>query len=73
MDQLILDLFGEYAQLVLAIVGVCAAVAAMLPAPKENSGKVYRAVYRVLNWLGANVRHAKNASAESGKAEKPGQ
>lgn len=73
MEQLISEIFGEYAQLVLAVVGMCAAAAAMLPAPKENSGKVYRTVYRVLNWLGANVRHAKNASAESGKAEKPGQ
>ena len=61
MEQFITDLFGSYAGLVLSIMGVCAAVAALLPAPAEDSNVVYKGVYRVLNWLAMNVGRAKNA------------
>lgn len=61
MEEIISELFGSYAGLVLAIMGVCAAVSALLPAPTEDSNVVYKAVYKVLNWLGANIGKAKNA------------
>lgn len=54
--------FGQYSELVLALIGVCAAVAALIPAPGEQSGKAYQIFYRILNTLAANVRHARNAS-----------
>lgn len=61
MEELISELFGSYAGIVLAIIGVCAAVSALLPAPTEDSNVVYRWVYKVLNWLAMNVGKAKNA------------
>ena len=61
MEELITDLFGTYAGLVLSIMGVCAAVAALLPAPTEDSNVVYRALYKLLNVLAVNVGKAKNA------------
>ena len=61
MEEIITDMFGTYAGLVLSIMGVCAAVAALLPAPAEDSNVVYKGVYRVLNWLAMNVGKAKNA------------
>lgn len=61
MEELISELFGSYAGLVLAIIGVCAAISALLPAPTEDSNVVYRWVYKVLNWLAMNIGKAKNA------------
>ena len=61
MEELINELFGTYAELVFAVMGVCAAVAALLPAPSEGSGTLYRVLYRVLNMLAVNVGRAKNA------------
>lgn len=61
MEQFINDMFGSYAGLVLSLMGVCAAVCALLPAPAENSNVVYRAVYKILNWIGCNVKKAANA------------
>lgn len=53
--------FGQYSELVLALIGVCAAVAALIPAPGEKSGAAYRIFYRILNTIAVNVRHARNA------------
>lgn len=61
MEQFINDIFGSYAGLVLSLMGVCAAVCALLPAPAEDSDVVYRAVYKILNWIGCNVKKAANA------------
>ena len=61
MEQFINDIFGSYAGLVLSLMGVCAAVCALLPAPTENSNVVYRVVYKILNWIGCNVKKAANA------------
>ena len=61
MEAFINDVFGSYAGLVLSIMGVCAAVAALLPAPAEDSNVVYRVLYKALNVLAANVGKAKNA------------
>ena len=54
-------MFGSYAGLVLSLMGVCAAVAALLPAPAEDSGLFYRVVYKALNLLAVNVGRARNA------------
>ncbi len=69
MEELISEVFGSYAGLVLAVMGVCAAVSALLPAPSETSGTPYRVLHRVLNVLAANVGRAKNAD-ESGSGKK---
>lgn len=61
MEDIITRFFGDYAPLALAVMGVCAAVAALLPAPDEKSGKMYRALYAALNLLAVNVGKAANA------------
>lgn len=61
MEEIISEIFGSYAGLVLSLMGVCAAVAALLPAPSADSNVVYKAVYKVLNWLAMNIGKAKNA------------
>ena len=45
----------------LSAMGLCAAVCALLPAPAEDSNAVYRVVYKILNWIGCNVKKAANA------------
>ena len=72
MEELINELFGSYAGLVLSVMGVCAAVAALLPAPSESSGVIYRTVYKVLNLLAVNVGKATNADDAAAKAAKAG-
>lgn len=62
--------FGQYGELVLALIGVCAAVAALIPAPGEKSGPAYRIFYRVLNTIAVNVRHARNAGDSEGNGDK---
>ena len=44
-----------------AAVTICAALAAVLPAPAEGGNVVYRAVYRLIQWIGFNLYKAKNA------------
>lgn len=61
MEAFINDLFGSYAGLVLSLMGVCAAVAALLPAPAEGGSVIYRVLYKLLNVLAVNVGKAKNA------------
>ena len=61
MDQLVNDIFGSWAGVVLSAMGLCAAVCALLPAPAEDSNAVYRVVYKILNWIGCNVKKAANA------------
>ena len=63
MDQTIYQLCGQYGELVLALIGVCAAVAALLPAPGEQSGKAYQWIYRIINLIAVNAGHARNATA----------
>ena len=58
--------FGQYGELILALIGVCAAVAALIPAPGEKSGPAYRIFYRILNTIAVNVRHARNAGDNDG-------
>ncbi len=61
MEDLLTEIFGSWGGVVLSLMGVCAAVAALLPAPSEDSGVVYRVLYRALNLLAVNVGRAKNA------------
>lgn len=69
MEQFINDMFGSYAGLVLSLMGVCAAVCALLPAPTESSGYVYRVVYKILNWIAMNIGKAENAD-DAAQAQK---
>ena len=41
--------------------GLCALASAFMPVPGEQSGKVYKAVYTVVNWIGCNFGKATNA------------
>lgn len=61
MEQFVNDIFGSWAGVVLSAMGLCAAVCALLPAPAEDSNAVYRVVYKILNWIGCNVKKAANA------------
>ncbi len=61
MEAVITDMFGTYAGLVLSVMGVCAAVSALLPAPSEGSSVFYRVLYKLFNVLAVNVGRAKNA------------
>ena len=54
---------AQYAMYAAALCGVCAAIATVLPAPAVPASGFYPIVYHVVNILGANVGHAKNASA----------
>ena len=60
--QAITDLFKDWAPLVLSVIGVFAAIATLIPAPTEDSGKAYRVFYSVLSWIAMNFGHAKNSS-----------
>ena len=79
MEEIVNSVFGSYAGLVLSLMGVCAAVAALLPAPGEDSGAVYRVIYKVLNFCAVNVGRARNAddvqqaAAGQGGADQAGQ
>lgn len=70
MEDVIIQIFGDYAPIILAAMGLCAAIAAFLPAPGESSGPVYRALYAALNTLAVNVGKARNADDVAGQAKK---
>lgn len=59
---------GTCSFLILAVGYFSAWFSTLLPAPSEQSSRFYRAVYRVLNWLGANVGRARNADEKGGTA-----
>lgn len=61
INDLINALFGSWAGIVLAVIGVFSALATLLPAPSATSGTAYRILYRVLTWLACNVGKARNA------------
>lgn len=52
---------GTWALVIAALGGLCALAAAFMPVPGEQSGKVYKAVYAVVNWIGCNFGKATNA------------
>lgn len=52
---------GALALFLSAASAVCAWIATLMPAPSDTSGIVYRALYKAINWFGANVGKARNA------------
>lgn len=52
---------GTFALVLAALGGVCALVATLMPAPGEQAGTVYKALYAVVNWIGCNFGKARNA------------
>ena len=52
---------GSWALVIAALGGLCALASAFMPVPGEQSGKVYKAVYTVVNWIGCNFGKATNA------------
>lgn len=61
---------GTFALVLAALGGVCSLAAAFLPVPGEQSGKVYKAVYVVVNWIGCNFGKAQNADDAAKKMAK---
>lgn len=61
--------YATVTAVVAAVCGFAAWVCTLLPAPTEQSGAVYRVLYSVLNFLGANKGKATNAddAATTGK------
>lgn len=51
---------GSYADLAFSLIGVAAALAALLPPPKEGQ-RLYAVVHAVLNFLALNILRARNA------------
>ncbi len=51
---------GSYADLVFSLIGVAAAMAALLPAPKEGQ-TAYRIFHAAVNFLAMNILRARNA------------
>ncbi len=43
------------------VCGLAALICTVLPAPSNESGTVYKAIYKILNLLGANAGKAANA------------
>ena len=52
---------GDWGLLLSAVSAVCAWAATLMPAPSETSGVIYRSLYKVINWIGANIGKATNA------------
>ena len=52
---------GSWALFLSATSAVCAWAATLMPAPSETSGVIYRSLYKVINWIGANIGKARNA------------
>lgn len=51
----------KYVSLLFAVIGVFSSIATVIPAPKEDSSKVYKALYSVLSWVACNFGQARNA------------
>lgn len=51
---------GTWALVIAALGGLCALASTFMPVPGEQSGKVYKAVYTVVNWIGCNFGKATN-------------
>lgn len=53
--------YGAYAELLFSILGLFAAIATVIPAPKRNSRRSYKVFYIIMSWLACNFGKAKNA------------
>ena len=55
------QLYALIGSILLFVCGLTALICTVLPAPKEDASAVYKALYKVLNLLGANAGKAANA------------
>lgn len=62
---------GPYLPYIAAFGLICAAVATILPPPKNTSGGAYALVYRAVNYIGLNIGHARNATDPAVKPPTP--
>ena len=53
---------GPYLPYITLAMALCAAVATVLPPPGPDANPLWVAAYRLVNMVGANVGHAKNAA-----------
>lgn len=51
---------GPYLPYVAAFGMCCAAIATCLPPPSATDGTPYKAIYRLVQWAGLNIGHARN-------------
>lgn len=51
----------KYVSLLFAVIGVFSAIATVIPAPKEDSSKVYKVLYSMFSWVACNFGQARNA------------
>ena len=58
--------YGAYVPLALAICGLFAAIAAVLPPASPASPAWWRALRAAIDWFGCNVGSAKNAATAAG-------
>ncbi len=73
MDSLQAILPDSWLAWVTAGVAFCAAITVVLPPPKENSGSIYKAVYRLIQWVALNLGRAKNAQDQPAPEASPTQ
>lgn len=72
MDEILTALYSwlsslgdNWAMAVMIVGAVCAALATVIPAPKEDANVVWRVVYGIINIVGLNWGKAKNASTQN--------
>lgn len=58
--NMINDIFGSWAGVVLALIGIFAALATIIPAPSASSGWIYKGFHALVSWLACNFGQAKN-------------
>lgn len=58
--------YSAYAELLLSVLGLFAAIATVIPAPRRNSRRAYKILYVILSWLACNFGRAKNAPRREG-------
>ena len=58
--------YGAYGELLLSILGLFAAIATVIPAPRRNSRRAYKVFYIIMSWLACNFGRAKNAPRREG-------
>lgn len=57
--------YGAYVPLLLAYVGLCAKLAAILPQATSNSSRVWQIIRKIIDISGGNWGNASNASTNS--------
>ena len=61
--EIINQLAGSKATIIMAIVGACSVIAVAMPAPNKETtfGKIYTPFYVFFKWFGQNYGHSANA------------